>query len=205
MRLGVLIVLAILAFGNFFWCRYGLIYVPSIDGIVLTLTADRSDADIEKQLAWHDDLARMVFADAGAVGPLVRVNAPDGIAYTFPPDAKAADVERTLRELYPAEMAHTLANGLPAVDTLPEDRAYLEMIASGFSVTEAAQVRDLSIDRAYRKGFAEQMEKLEVEHQQRLASRKPLSTLTAKERIAEARRDRRWVPCNLLAACGLLR
>lgn len=201
----ITITLAILAFGNFFWCPDGLIAVKSIDGFVLWEPAIMSDADIEKQLAWHDAIARQFFEIAGVQGDPVEKAAPDGLVYAFPPDTKPDYVERTLVSLYPRPMAHAIAYGLPVTDTLPEDAAYRMMIASGTSVSEAASVRDGNISRVYRKSYAEEMRKREIEHQHQLASRKPLSSLSAKERIAEARRDRRWIPCNFLTACGLVR
>lgn len=168
-------------------CTDPLLHIPSIDGFILNEPAGRSDVDLAAVLAQHDHDALMVYQSAGAVGPLKHVFGSDGIVYTFPPDAKAADVERTLLTLYPASIAHAMANNVPVKEMLPEDRLYMQMIAAGLSAGEAAQVRDTSISRVYRKAYAQSQEKLEREHQEALAKRKPLLTTSIAERIAEAR------------------
>jgi hypothetical protein len=68
MRAAVLIIVAIVALASFGWCRVGFIHVPSLDGFVLTLPADMSDAEIQIRLAEHDAMARKFYADAGAQG-----------------------------------------------------------------------------------------------------------------------------------------
>jgi hypothetical protein len=172
-------------------CTDPFLHIPSIDGFILNEPASRSDVDLAAVLAQHDHDALMMYKTAGAVGPPKKVTGPDGIRYAFTPDASSADIERTLVTLYPAPMAHAIANNLPVTDMLVEDRVYVGMIAAGIPEKEAAQARDLSLGRVYRKAFAKAQEKIEREHQEALAKRKPLLTTTIEQRIAAARRIQR--------------